>query len=66
MLTVRNARKYDDQDNKYIAVGLLPPHVHDRHPEAYTEMLLANGADLVFKSILELNPEAIMAMFNGS
>jgi HAD superfamily phosphatase len=66
MLTVRNARKYDDQDSKYIAVGLLPPHVHDRHPDAYTEMLLANGADLVFKSILELNPEAISKLISST
>jgi len=58
MRTVRNARNQDGK-YKYIAVGLLPPHVHDRHPEAYSEMLKANGADLVFKSVLELTPEAI-------
>jgi HAD superfamily phosphatase len=58
MRTVQNARNQDEK-YKYLAVGLLPPHVHDRHPHAYREMLRANGADLVFKSILELNPEAI-------
>jgi HAD superfamily phosphatase len=58
MLTVRNARNQDGK-HKYMAVGLLPPHVHDRHPDVYIEMLKANGSDLVFKSILELNPEAM-------
>ncbi len=60
MLTVRNARKNSlGQNTKYIAVGLLPPHVHHKNPEAYTKMLIDNGADMVLKSLLELTPEVI-------
>ncbi len=60
MLTVGNAKKQDrNNQQNYIAVGLLPPHVHTRNPEDYTQMLMTNGADLVLKSILELNPETI-------
>lgn len=63
MLTVRNAKERDPKNQqKYIAVGVLPPHVHNRNPEEYTQMLIANGADLVLKSILELDPKAIAAL----
>ncbi|AFY74657.1 haloacid dehalogenase superfamily protein, subfamily IA hydrolase, TIGR01548 [Synechococcus sp. PCC 7502] len=61
MLTVKNARQ-NYPELKYIAVGILPPHVHHRDPEAYTQMLITNGADLVVHSILELNPETIVKL----
>lgn len=58
MLTVANARK-QKPNQTYVAVGLLPPHVHDRQPEKYTEMLKHNGADMVYYTILELTPSLI-------
>jgi len=66
MLTVRNARNQGTRNEQnFIAVGLLPPHVHHRNPEAYRQMLIANGADLVLNSILELNPETITNLISN-
>jgi len=66
MLTVCNARNNSSSQNlKYIAVGILPPHVHHQNPEAYTEMLKLNGADIVVKSLLDLTSERIIDLIQN-
>ncbi len=65
MLTVVNARKAYP-DHKFIAVGLLPPHVHNQNPAAYAQVLRSHGADLVLNSVLELTPAAIVKIVESS
>jgi HAD superfamily phosphatase len=53
MITVVNARGYDPS-YKYVAVGVIPPHVTDR--DRYKNLLIRNGADIVLNNVLELQP----------
>ncbi len=64
MLTVRNAR-IQNQTKNLLAIGILPPHVHHKNPEAYAQMLIANGADFILKSVLELNSEFISVVLGS-
>ena len=56
MLTVVKARTYDTS-YKYVAVGVIPPHVHEDLRDRYVALLKENGADIVLNSVLELTPQ---------
>ncbi len=56
MLTVVKARDYDPS-YKYVAVGVIPPHVTADLRDRYADLLKANGADLVLNNLLELTPQ---------
>ncbi len=56
MLTVVRARGYDPS-YKYIAVGVIPPHVAEDLRDRYSSLLIENGADLVLNNVLELTPQ---------
>ncbi len=60
MQTVIKAR-IAKPDRKFIAIGVLPPHIHgdvDR-VNNYTETLIQAGANLVLNNVLELTPELV-------
>ncbi|MBD2189030.1 TIGR01548 family HAD-type hydrolase [Pseudanabaena mucicola] len=56
MLTVLKAREYDPS-YKYLAVGVIPPHIGEESRERYAALLKENGADIVLQSVLELTPQ---------
>ena len=56
MLTVVKARVYDPS-YKYLAVGVIPPHVSQDLCDRYAALLKENGADIVLNSVLELTPQ---------
>ncbi len=56
MLTVVKARTYDT-NYKYLAVGVIPPHVSEDLRDHYAALLKDNGADIVLNSVLELTPQ---------
>ncbi len=56
MLTVVRARIYDPS-YKYVAVGVIPPHVQEDLRDRYAALLKENGADIVLNNILELTPQ---------
>jgi HAD superfamily phosphatase len=56
MLTVVKARAYDPL-YRYIAVGVIPPHVREDLRDRYAALLKENGADVVLNSVLELTPQ---------
>jgi HAD superfamily phosphatase len=56
MLTVLKARIYDPS-YKYLAVGVIPPHVSQDLRDRYAALLKENGADLVLNNVLELTPQ---------
>jgi HAD superfamily phosphatase len=56
MLTVLKARVYDPS-YKYLAVGVIPPHVSQDLRDRYAALLKENGADIVLNSVLELTPQ---------
>jgi HAD superfamily phosphatase len=56
MLTVVRARDCDPS-YKYIAVGVIPPHVAEDLRDRYSSLLKENGADLVLNNVLELTPQ---------
>jgi len=58
MLAVVQARK-QDPSKKYLAVGVIPPHVEEGRRSAYQENLIKNGADLVCLNVMDLRPQAI-------
>jgi HAD superfamily phosphatase len=63
MHTVIKARSAK-RDRKFIAIGVLPPHIHgeiDRVKD-YTATLSQAGADRVLNNILELTPQLILAV----
>jgi len=57
MLTVLKARTYDPSYKKYVAVGVIPPHVRVDLRDRYADLLKENGADIVLNSVLELTPQ---------
>ncbi len=65
MLTVVNARAYD-ASYKYIAVGVIPPHVREDLRDRYAALLKENGADLVLNSVLELTPQLNLSQGSAS
>jgi len=58
MLAVVQARK-QDPSKKYLAVGIIPPHVEEGRRSAYQQTLSQNGADLVCLNAMDLHPQAI-------
>ncbi|PZU94726.1 MAG: TIGR01548 family HAD-type hydrolase [Pseudanabaena sp.] len=57
MMTVVRARKYEPS-YKYLAVGVIPPHIQGNEPrDRYRNLLKQNGADLVFNDLLQLTPQ---------
>ena len=56
MLTVVRARTHD-LSYKYLAVGVIPPHVQKDLRDRYAALLKQNGADIVLNSVLELTPQ---------
>jgi HAD superfamily phosphatase len=62
MLTVVKARVYD-ACYKYIAVGVIPPHVQDHLRDRYASSLKESGADIVLDSVLELTPQLDLLQF---
>lgn len=54
MLTIVNAREQDHK-RKYLAVGIIPPHVEPQRCSAYRDTLLQNGADFVFEQLISFN-----------
>jgi HAD superfamily phosphatase len=56
MLTVVKARIYDPS-YRYVAVGVIPPHVSEDLRDRYATLLRDNGADLVLNNVLELTPQ---------
>jgi HAD superfamily phosphatase len=58
MLAVVQARK-QDPSKKYLAVGIIPPHVEESRRSAYQQTLRQNGADLVCLNVMDLHPQAI-------
>jgi HAD superfamily phosphatase len=56
MLTVLKARTYDPS-YKYLAVGVIPPHVSEDLRDRYAALLTENGADIVLNNVLELTPQ---------
>ena len=60
MRTIAKARQRQP-DRRWIAVGVLPPHVQDTeaHKQAYTATLLQSGAQVVYGNVQELTVEAI-------
>ena len=53
MWTIVNVRK-QDQTRRYLAVGIIPPHVESSRQADYRDTLVANGADLVLPQLLSL------------
>jgi HAD superfamily phosphatase len=56
MLTVVKARIYDPS-YRYVAIGVIPPHVREDLRDRYASLLRDNGADLVLDNVLELTPQ---------
>ncbi|OIP79150.1 MAG: imidazoleglycerol-phosphate dehydratase [Oscillatoriales cyanobacterium CG2_30_44_21] len=57
MLTVLKAREYDSS-YRYLAVGVIPPHVQgENFRDRYKSLLMESGADLVLNNLLELTPQ---------
>jgi HAD superfamily phosphatase len=56
MLTVLRAREYAPS-YKYLAVGVIPPHISADSRGRYADLLQENGADIVLQSVLELTPQ---------
>ncbi len=56
MLTVLKARIYDPS-YKYLAVGVIPPHVSQDLRDRYAALLTEHGADIVLNNVLELTPQ---------
>jgi HAD superfamily phosphatase len=63
MYTVEKARKLEPQ-RKWVAVGVLPPHVQKIpfRRNAYAEMLIDAGADVVFCNVEDLTPVRIQSL----
>jgi HAD superfamily phosphatase len=63
MYTVEKARKLEPQ-RKWVAVGVLPPHVQKIpfRRNAYAEMLIGAGADIVFCNVEDLTPARIQSL----
>jgi HAD superfamily phosphatase len=64
MITIQKAREISSSGQKFIAVGVIPPHILDPQRHDYTELLKAHGADLVLENILALTPDAIAQQIN--
>ncbi len=58
MLTVVHARQ-QDPSKKYLAVGIIPPHVEPSRRASYRQTLIHSGADLVCDWVRDLHPQAI-------
>jgi HAD superfamily phosphatase len=65
MYTIQKARTLDNSRH-WIAVGILPPHVHQIGTERdrYTQTLITAGAQIVFQNVQELTPQQIHQMEN--
>jgi HAD superfamily phosphatase len=53
---VRRAREYDPS-YKYLAVGVIPPHISDDVRDRYADLLKQSGADVVFNDLLQLTSQ---------
>jgi HAD superfamily phosphatase len=56
MLTVGRAREHDPS-YKYLAVGVIPPHISDDVRDRYADLLKQSGADVVFNDLLQLTSQ---------
>ncbi len=63
MYTIEKARSLQPQ-RKWVAVGVLPPHVQKIpfRRNAYAEMLIDAGADIVFCNVQDLTPARIQSL----
>ena len=66
MYTILKART-TAPDRDFVAVGVLPPHVHNdlKIATEYTESLRLAGANIVIKNVQELNPDRIAQLLNS-
>ncbi|MBD1944513.1 TIGR01548 family HAD-type hydrolase, partial [Coleofasciculus sp. FACHB-712] len=54
-------------DRRWIAVGILPPHVQENQQQrdAYANALKAAGAAAIFSNVQELTPVQILQLVNS-
>jgi HAD superfamily phosphatase len=60
MITIQKARSIATSGQKFIGVGVIPPHVPEAQRSTYTEQLKARGADVVLENILALTPDMML------